>query len=364
VTDSRGPVADRRADARHQLHVRRERPRRDPHGSAHAATAYAYDLKDHFETVHGSEGAGTGYTYDAGDRITQIADSPNGTITRQYDGLDRLTQETTPQGTVTYTYDADGRRATITVAGQSAVGYGYDDAHRLRSITQATAAVSIACDDTDRRSRRYGWRVEYTNGQDLCRQNSSASCASHHSPTKSERDPRSATGCRGRRTNASRRSSTYGGRSMDLAPDFDEFIGFLTAHGVEFVGGGAYALAFHGAPRFTGDLDILIRPTLDNAARLLAALAAFGFPVSDLSPEAITERRRMLQMGVPPVQIYVMSTISGVEWNEAWSERVEGSLGSHTVSFLGRETFLRNKRAAGRPKDLADIDALKPGSDV
>jgi hypothetical protein len=148
---------------------------------------------------------------------------------------------------------------------------------------------------------------------------------------------------------------------MELAPDFDEFIGSLTAHGVEFIVVGAYALAFHGAPRFTGDLDILVRPTLDNAARLLAALAAFGFAITELSPEAIADRRRMLQMGVPPVQIHVMSAISGVDWEEAWSDRVEGPLGIHRVQFLSRETFVRNKRAAGRPKDLADIDALKPG---
>jgi len=93
------------------------------------------------------------------------------------------------------------------------------------------------------------------------------------------------------------------------------------------------------------------------------ALAAFGFPVKHLSPETISDRRRMLQMGVPPVQIHVMSAISGVEWDEVWADRVEGSLGSHSVPFLGRETFLRNKRAAGRPKDLADIDALEPGSE-
>jgi len=150
---------------------------------------------------------------------------------------------------------------------------------------------------------------------------------------------------------------------MELAPDFDEFIGSLIAHGVEFLVVGAYALAFHGAPRFTGDLDILVRPAIDNATRLLTALETFGFRVTDLSPEAISDRRRMLQMGVPPVQIHVMSAISGVEWDEAWSDRMEGSLGSHSVQFLGRDTFLRNKRAAGRPKDLADIDALEPGRD-
>jgi hypothetical protein len=150
---------------------------------------------------------------------------------------------------------------------------------------------------------------------------------------------------------------------MDLAPDFDEFIGSLTAHGVEFVIVGAYALAFHGVPRFTGDIDILVRPTLHNATRLLDALDAFGFPVAELRPEMVADRRRMLQMGVPPVQIHVMSAISGVEWDEVWADRIDGPLGRHTVSFLGRATFLRNKRAAGRPKDLADIDALQSGQE-
>jgi hypothetical protein len=150
---------------------------------------------------------------------------------------------------------------------------------------------------------------------------------------------------------------------MELAPDFDEFIGCLTAHGVEFVIVGAYALAFHGAPRFTGDLNVLVRPDVQNASRLLTALNAFGFPATGLTPEAIGDRRRMLQMGLPPVQIHVMSAISGVEWEEAWADRVEGPLGRHTVPFLGRETFIRNKRAAARPKDLADIDALRPGEE-
>jgi hypothetical protein len=151
---------------------------------------------------------------------------------------------------------------------------------------------------------------------------------------------------------------------MDLAPDFDEFIACLNARGVEFVIVGAYALAFHGAPRFTGDLDVLVRPTRDNAQRLLAALDSFGFPTVDLTAEAIVDRTRMLQMGVPPVQIHVMSAISGVEWDEVWEDRSAGPLGRHTVAFIGRDSFLRNKRAAGRPKDLADIDALHPGEDT
>lgn len=138
---------------------------------------------------------------------------------------------------------------------------------------------------------------------------------------------------------------------MDLAPDFDEFIESLIAHGAEFLIVGAYALAFHGAPRFTGDLDILIRPTADNAARV------FGFPV-DLEPAQLCDTRRMLEMGVPPVQLHVMSAISGVTWDAAWADRVVGQCGQREVAFIGRETLLRNKRAAGRAKDLADIEAL------
>lgn len=145
---------------------------------------------------------------------------------------------------------------------------------------------------------------------------------------------------------------------MELAPDFDEFIASLNAHGVEFLIVGAYALAFHGAPRFTGDLDILVHPTPENGSRVLAAIRAFGFPVEGLGPGDIVNSRSLLQMGEEPVQIHVMSAISGVTWDEAWGDHAEGPCGANRVSYLGRESFLRNKRAAGRPKDLADIDAL------
>jgi hypothetical protein len=150
---------------------------------------------------------------------------------------------------------------------------------------------------------------------------------------------------------------------MDLAPDFDEFIDSLIVPGVEFLIVGAYALAFHGAPRFTGDLGEWVRPTPENGSRVLAALRAFGFPVPELTPADVVNPRRMLQMGVEPVQIHVMSGISGVAWDEAWIARVDGRCGRHRVGFISRETLLRNKRAAGRPKDLADIDALTEGEE-
>ena len=146
---------------------------------------------------------------------------------------------------------------------------------------------------------------------------------------------------------------------MDLAPDFDEFCALLNAREVEYVIIGAHALAFHGAPRFTGDLDVLVKPTEENGRRLLAAIADFGFPTTPLTPLDIVAGRKVLEMGVAPVQIHVMSAIDGVTWDEVWRDRESGAFGTRTVAFIGRETFLRNKRAAGRPKDLADIDALR-----
>ena len=145
---------------------------------------------------------------------------------------------------------------------------------------------------------------------------------------------------------------------MELAPDFDEFFGSLIARDVEFLIVGAYALALHGAPRFTGDIDVFIRPTTANAERLLAAIAAFGFPSAGLRPENLTSPDRVLQMGVEPVQIHVMSAISGVTWDDAWAGRQSGRCGSRDLPFIGRREFVANKRAAGRLKDLADIEAI------
>lgn len=145
---------------------------------------------------------------------------------------------------------------------------------------------------------------------------------------------------------------------MELAPDFDEFFGSLIGCGVEFLVVGGYALAFHGAPRFTGDIDVLVSPTVANANRLLAALRTFGFPVAELRSADLVDPTRVLQMGVEPVQIHVMSHIDGVSWDEAWEGREVGRCGSHDLPFIGRREFVRNKQASGRLKDLADIDAL------
>lgn len=146
---------------------------------------------------------------------------------------------------------------------------------------------------------------------------------------------------------------------MDLAPDFNEFFGLLTEHRVDFVVVGAYALALHGAPRYTGDMDLLVRPTHDNANRLLTAIQAFGFPTDALSPDAIVAANCLIQMGTPPVQLHIMSAIDGVSWESVWGGRAVATLDGLAVPFIGRQEFLANKRAAGRVKDLADIEALE-----
>ena len=146
---------------------------------------------------------------------------------------------------------------------------------------------------------------------------------------------------------------------MELAQDFDEFFGSLIGHGVEFLVVGAYALAFHGAPRYTGDIDIFLKPTLENARRVLDALSAFGFPTAALRPLDVVDPGRVIQMGVEPVQIHLMSDISGVSWDEAWEGRATARWGSHDLAFIGRAEFIRNKRAAGRLKDQADVEALE-----
>ena len=150
---------------------------------------------------------------------------------------------------------------------------------------------------------------------------------------------------------------------MDLAPDYSAFFASLIAHRVEFVVVGAYALAAHGAPRFTGDIDILIRPTVANGSHFLQALDHFGFPPGTLTAEEVVYPDRLIEMGVQPVQIHVMSTISGVTWDEVWSGRMMGQAGDHVVAFIGRAEFVRNKKAAGRPKDLADLEALREPGD-
>lgn len=146
----------------------------------------------------------------------------------------------------------------------------------------------------------------------------------------------------------------------DLNPDFLDLLRVLVDSGVEFVIVGAYALSFHGAPRASGDIDVFVRPSPDNAARLWRALLLFGAPVSATGVvQADFEKPDLVyQIGLPPRRVDVLTSISGVSFEEAWSSRVPATVEGRTVYFIGRDMFVRNKLAAGRPKDLADAGRL------
>ncbi len=132
----------------------------------------------------------------------------------------------------------------------------------------------------------------------------------------------------------------------------------FNAREVDYVVVGAHALAYHGAPRFTGDLDVLVRPDDANALRVLAALDEFGFGSLGLTAEDFTEPGRVVQLGVAPVRIDIITSLTGVSWDEAQAGRTTGEFGDQTVRYLGKQQLVRNKRAVGRKKDLADLEAI------
>ncbi|MBI4876834.1 MAG: hypothetical protein HY822_19530 [Acidobacteria bacterium] len=145
---------------------------------------------------------------------------------------------------------------------------------------------------------------------------------------------------------------------MDLSKDFRDLCALLNAKGIEYLIVGGYAVAFHGAPRFTGDLDLLIRPDESSVNRMLAVVQEFGFPIAGVNSTDLLERQTILQLGRVPRQIHLMTAVSGLTWEVAWNSRQEGKYGDVRVLYLGREALLTNKRACGRAKDLADVEAL------
>lgn len=140
--------------------------------------------------------------------------------------------------------------------------------------------------------------------------------------------------------------------------DFVEILSELSAAGADFLVVGAHALAALGVPRATGDLDIWVRPTPENAERVLVALRKFGAPLFDLSVEDLTRPDTVFQIGVPPSRVDILSGISGVDFDVAWDRRTEVAVAGLSLCVLSREDFVANKRASGRPKDLIDLALL------
>jgi hypothetical protein len=141
--------------------------------------------------------------------------------------------------------------------------------------------------------------------------------------------------------------------------DFIDLLQAFAAADVRFMVVGAYALAAHGRPRATGDLDVWVDPTPDNASRVMRALSTFGAPVSEIRESDFAAPGIASQMGVPPGRIDLLTDLTGLTFAEAWPSRVRRPFGDIDVDFIGRDSFVRNKRAVGRPKDLADIAGLE-----
>jgi len=148
---------------------------------------------------------------------------------------------------------------------------------------------------------------------------------------------------------------------MELQNDFRELFILLNKHDVEYMIVGGYALAFHGAPRYTGDIDVFVRPDPDNAKKILAALSEFGFGELDLQTADFSTPEKVVQLGVPPVRIDFVTAITGVTWETAVNNRIRDRYGDIDVYYIGRDDFIKNKRSTGRYKDLADVEALGGG---
>jgi hypothetical protein len=140
--------------------------------------------------------------------------------------------------------------------------------------------------------------------------------------------------------------------------DFVDLLRAFSARSVRFLVVGAYALAAHGRPRATGDLDLWVDATDANAPRVMAALADFGAPLSQVTEADFSRPGIVFQIGLPPVRIDVLTALTGMTFAEAWPDRIQVAFGPVTVDVIGREAFVKNKRATGRTKDLGDIESL------
>ncbi len=146
--------------------------------------------------------------------------------------------------------------------------------------------------------------------------------------------------------------------TIHLPPDFKEFLKLLNAHQVEYLVIGGYAVGYHGYPRATADMDIWIALQPANAERIVAVLKEFGFDLPELSPELFLKEWQIIRLGVPPVRIELATTVSGVNFNECYAERIADILDGVKVNLISLRHLKINKKASGRHQDLADLENL------
>ena len=146
---------------------------------------------------------------------------------------------------------------------------------------------------------------------------------------------------------------------MQLTSDLREFIASLNSNGVEYLVVGGLAVAFHGAPRYTGDLDFFVKPSRGNAVKVIQAIADFGLGGLRLTPDDLSRPDQIVQFGVKPNRIDLITSLAGVSFEEAWKSRIAGQLDGVPTQYIGRDALIRNKEATGRPQDLVDADKLR-----
>lgn len=145
---------------------------------------------------------------------------------------------------------------------------------------------------------------------------------------------------------------------MNLEKDLREFVALLNALDVRYLIVGAFAVAYHGYPRFTGDIDIFVERSHENARRLLDVIEQFGFGDLNISAQDFLNEDQVIQLGVAPSRIDILTFLSGVNFEDAWATRTFGELDGLTVPFISKELLKRNKEASGRSQDLADLEHL------
>lgn len=148
---------------------------------------------------------------------------------------------------------------------------------------------------------------------------------------------------------------------MTLAKDFEDFIRLLNKHKVQYMIVGGYALAFHGKPRYTGDIDIWIGISEKNATKLLKVIKDFGLNSLGFTKEDFLKEGYISQIGRPPLRIDIINSIDGVTFEEAFKGMQDINLDGLIVSYIGLGDFIKNKQATGRKKDLADIKEIRKG---
>ena len=145
---------------------------------------------------------------------------------------------------------------------------------------------------------------------------------------------------------------------MNLEKDLREFIELLNALDVRYMVVGAFALAYHGHPRYTGDIDLFIERSAENADRVMQVIQKFGFGDLALTVDDFLQEDQVIQLGVSPNRIDLLTFLSGISFQEAWATREHGEIDGLNVPFISKEMFKRNKVASGRTRDLADLEQL------